>query len=306
MTTLSLVIPSYQRPDALANCLASVRAQTRPFDEVIVVVRSGDSQTRDVATGLNVRTVSVEEPGVLAAMIAGTTASTGEVVAFTDDDATLTPSWCEQVAATMSDPVNAQLGGLGGRDHIFDGELSRETTLTKDVGRVSFWGRLIGNHHRGLGRVDGVHVLKGVNSAYRRSALGLPRGLRGDGAQAHYEVAVGAFVHRAGFQLRYDANLIVYHRPAVRSDEDQRATPSAEAVANSAFNLMRALGAAQQSRRWLYVHLVGDRSCPGLIRCFIAIVNADRATLARRAPTWRATSEAWRIRKSPLDFETFS
>jgi glycosyltransferase involved in cell wall biosynthesis len=306
MNTLSLVIPSYQRPEQLRHCLASAAAQSHSLLEIVVVIRHDDDRTREALAGRDVRIVEVSEPGVLAAMIAGAAASVGSIIGFSDDDATLSPTWCEQVLSTFDDPANEDVGGLGGRDHIFDGGSARETTLTKDVGRVSFWGRLVGNHHRGLGRVDRVHVLKGVNSAYRRSVLGLPLGLRGDGAQAHYEVAVGAYVRRRGSHLRYDANLTVEHRPAPRSDDDQRVVPSSTAVANSAFNLMRPLSASQQSRRWMYVHVVGDRACPGVLRCVVAALRSDHVTLARRAPSWRATSEAWRLRHDPLEFVTFS
>jgi hypothetical protein len=98
----------------------------------------------------------------------------------------------------------------------------------------------------------------------------------------------------------------VQHYPAERLGEDQRAAPSEGAVYDSAHNLMRALTPAQQTRRWLYVHLVGDRSCPGVARWVLAALRGDRATLARRRPAWRATTDAWRQRREPLTYVDFS
>lgn len=306
MTTIALVVPSYLRPDSLARALSSVDAQSRPFDEVVVVVRDTDDATRTSLSDRLITVVTVGEPGVLAAMSAGVAATTSDVVAFTDDDAELSRTWCEDVLEILDAPRNSAVGAVGGRDVIYDGETMRSVVRTERVGEVTFWGRLIGNHHRATANNREVVVLKGVNCAYRREALALPRGLRGQGAEAHFEVAVGAFARRAGWRLLYFSDLTVNHRPAPRAGEDQRSAPSDQAVADSAFNLMRALAPQYQTRRWLYVHIVGDRAVPGIVRCAWALLRGDRATLARRAPSWRATTEAWRLRRQRLEFTTFT
>lgn len=306
MTTISLVIPSYARADQLAVALESAHQQNRPFNEIVVVVRGDDEATNEMMLHRFERVVHVSEPGVLAAMRAGVDVTTSDIVAFTDDDARLPPQWSSQVLELFALPENTDVGAVGGRDRIFDDDLPRPTALTTRVGRVGWWGRLSGNHHRGAvnGRV--VDVLKGVNAAYRREALGLPLELRGSGAEAHFEVAVGQYVQRHGWRLRYYSDLTVAHYPGVRRGEDQRLLPSDRAVADSAFNLMRALAPRRQSRRWLYVHLAGDAACPGLMRCAVAIVRQEKSVLARRRPSWRATSEAWRLRDQPLEFQSFS
>jgi hypothetical protein len=51
--------------------------------------------------------------------------------------------------------------------------------LTRDVGRVGRWGKLVGNHHLGTGSARSVMVLKAVNMAFRREALAVPEQLRG-------------------------------------------------------------------------------------------------------------------------------
>jgi len=306
VTTIALVIPSYARPEQLARALASAERQSRRFDEIVVAVRGDDHATIGALTSLPVRVVTVDDPGVLAAMTAGALATTSDVVAFTDDDAELAEHWAQFVIDVMERPGNDDVGGIGGRDVIYDGDHARPTELTGRVGEVTYWGRLIGNHHCGSANNREVVVLKGVNCAYRRRALGLPHGLLGAGAQAHFEVAVGRHALDGGWRLLYFSELTVIHRPADRRGDDQRASPSDEAVFNSAFNLMRGLPRRVQSRRWLYVHLIGDRATPGVIRCLYALMRRDRATLARRAPSWRASTAAWRVRATPLEFTTLS
>jgi glycosyltransferase involved in cell wall biosynthesis len=305
VSTISLVVPSYRRAQDLARCIQSARNQLRPFDEIIVVVRSDDAATRESLVNAPVKVLEVTEPGVLAAMTVGVRASSSDIVAFTDDDATLSTTWSQQVLQTLDDPKNQKVGGVGGRDQIFDGDVARPCELTRDVGRLTFWGRLVGNHHRGVGQRENVVVLKGVNCAYRRAALALPKGLRGEGAQAHFELAVGAYARQHGWQLNYDADLVVQHRPAPRADDDQRAAPSTDAVSNGAFNIMRSLSPSTQTRRLAYVLCVGDRACPGVARSLWALVRGDFATLRRRQPAWRGTWHAWLMRRTPLLFVTF-
>jgi len=306
VTTLALVVPSYGRPEDLRDCLAAAHAQSRPFDEIIVVVRDTDDATRTLLAVSTDVVVTVSVPGVLAAMRAGAARSASDLIGFTDDDARLPTGWAAQVVATMDEPASRDVGGLGGRDILFDGHAPRPTTLTTRVGTVSWWGRVTGNHHRGEGPARDVDVLKGVNAVYRREALGLPTSLRGDGAQAHFELSVGRYAREHHWRLRYDPSLTVHHHPAPRLGDDGRSTPSDTAVADSAYNAMRGLPPHQQTRRWLYVHVVGDAACPGVLRLLLALVARDRATLKRRRPSWRGTNDAWRQRHRPERFDRFT
>ncbi len=302
MNSITLVIPSYRRPASLARAIAAAQNQSAPFDDVVVVVRDDDTDTYEVANAAGVRVVTVSTPGVLDAMWAGARATSSDIVGFCDDDATVDHNWARDVRRLFDLPGNERVGGVGGRDHLYDGDVPRTTTLTTDVGRVTAWGRLVGNHHRGEGPVRDVDVLKGANCAYRRQALVLPIGLRGQGAQAHFEVAVGTELRRRGWRLLYEPSLRVEHRPDDRVGADQRAAPTTQAIADSAFNLERSLPPRRQSRRWLYVHVVGDGACPGIGRCLAALLRRERDVVARRAPSWRGTTEAWRLRATPLSF----
>ena len=297
MTSVSLIIPSYGRPDDLAACIASAQTQTEPFDEIITVLRDSDTQSHAVALTLGVQVVTVTEPGVLAAMIAGVAAATGEVVAFTDDDARLPQRHAAGLRAHFVDPG---ISGVGGRDVLYDNGQPRPTSLTRDVGRLTWYGRVIGNHHRGTGPTREVFMLKGVNAAYRRESLAFPLHLRGSGAQPHFEVAVGTWIARHQGTLLYDPELSVEHHPAPRLGDDQRTAPSQEAIFDSAYNLLRSLAWYRQTRRLCYVLIVGDSNCPGVLRSLVAVVRGERAVLQRRRASWQGSLAAWRERNEEL------
>ena len=259
MNSVDVVIASYRRPTMLVRALSALEASTDAPDGIIVVARRHDTATIEAAAG-RARIVLVDEPGVVAAMRAGALASTHDVVAFCDDDAEPSPSWISEI-----------------------GDVARPTALTSRVGNVTWWGRLVGNHHCGSGEVRDVEVLKGVNCAYRRTLIAFPRGLRGDGAEAHFEVSIGYHVRSQGYRLVYDPAHHVRHRPARREGVDQREAPSANAIFDSAYNLERSLPRATQSRRLLYVIFWGDSACPGIVRLIVG--RGARDLRVRRSPS---------------------
>lgn len=305
MTTLAVVVPTYRRPDDLAECLAALGRQERPPDELVVVTRTGDPALAVARAAGVTALLELDEPGVLVAMVAGTRATSSEVVCFTDDDAVAPPSWTAKLADgfTSSD----RIGGVGGRDVVTHQDGSVEPSRPGRVGVVSWYGRHIGNHHVGTGGPRDVAFLKGVNAAYRREALGLPLGLRGDGAQAHFELAVGRYARAHGWRLRYDPSIVVEHHPAERHGGDLRGGPSARAVADASFNLVVGVGGARGLARVGYATLLGDRGAPGLLRAVAAGLVGDSETVRRLVPSVQGTlaGGAAIVRGDPVRYETF-
>ena len=277
---LSAVVPSFRRPASLARCLDGMASQIRPLDEVLVVVRPDDIETQEAVrrATLPARPVDVSAPGLLAAMRTGARAATGDVIAFTDDDAVARPGWAAQLEAHFAD---ADVGAVGGRD-VIPGETDGETD---DFGRITPWGALVGNQHLAAGPAQIVDVLKGVNMAFRRSALALPTELRGQGSQMHSEVAICAWAASRGWRIVFDPELIVDHAPAWRpSGDDQlrRRRDARDASFNLVFGLI-SMRPELAGRRAVYGVLVGDALTPGLARTAAAAVRRERDVL-RIAP----------------------
>jgi GT2 family glycosyltransferase len=288
---VSVIVPAWQRPLALVRCLRALATQQRAPDEVIVVTRTGDDATETAARAVvfppptRVMQVVVHEGGVIAAMQAGLDRATGDYIALTDDDAEPRADWIARLTDALdADPAP---GGVGGRDWQ-----PRERGDAHDVGRVQWFGRVIGRHHLGAGPARDVDVLKGVNCCFRAEALraaGFDTRLRGAGAQVHWELATCLPMRRAGWRLRYDPATAVEHHVEARAGDDQvhrgafAAGPYADAVHNEALVVGEHLRGASQVAFALWSALVGTTSAPGLL-----------ATLRLRAQGHAWAWEAWR------------
>jgi hypothetical protein len=283
---VSIVVPTYKRPGDLRRCLAGLRNQRRPPQEIVVILRHDDGDSREVISSIgaaNVRNVDVAEPGVLAALNAGVDAARGDVIVFLDDDACPRPEWLVTLCRHFDDP---QVGAVGGKDEIPNPSQSGPPTL--DVGRVTRWGKVIGNHHLAAGPVREVEILKGVNMAFRRRALALPVELRGTGSQPHYEVLACLWAGRQSWRLVFDPTAVVDHYASPRPAGDDRGLPGAHAARDASFNLVACLLTARPELAWrraLYGLVVGDGETPGMLRGLGALLQGNRQVARRLLPS---------------------
>ena len=287
---ITVLIPTYRRPQDLARCLDALKRQERPADHVLVTVRDGDGETRtfldacDTAP-LPLTIVRVAVPGVVAAMNAGLDAAGGDVLALTDDDTAPHPDWLRRIEAHFAADDGQRLAGVGGRDWQ-----PRERGDRAAVGLVQWHGRVVGNHHLGCGPARAVDVLKGANCAYRLSPLrpiGFDTRLRGGGAQPHWELALCLALRAADWTLLYDPAVAVEHFIAPRFDADQnlRGTFNAEGVRDAAYNealaLLTYLTPARRCAFLLWAFVLGTRGDPGLAQIPRLWHGGDRDVLTR-------------------------
>jgi GT2 family glycosyltransferase len=264
---LSVVVPSYRRTAALNCCLRALAAQSlRPL-ELIVVVRAEDPESLAVASGVpNVRVLTVDEPGQVAALNCGCDAAMGDIIAITDDDAQPRPNWLQAIAARFE--TDPRIGAVGGRDvvhsggRILDGEAKR-------VGHLSWWGRRVGNHHLRASLQD-VDFLKGANMAFRATAREpFDRLLHGGGAQVCNDLEATWSIRRRGWRVVYDPCVVVDHYPAPRHDDharNVRSMPADRAAEhNELYALMRHAPTWQRVILLAYAILIGKRHAPGLV-----------------------------------------
>lgn len=221
--TIGTLICSYRRPDSLLRALDAVERQSRGPDQVVVVIRDEDPASAAALAGRSVGGVPVDvvvvsEPGTVHALNAGLDASRCDVVAITDDDTAPWPTWLERLLGHFrSDPG---VGGVGGRDWMHE-DGTREEGVREPVGKVQWFGRIIGNHHLGAGEARPVDVLKGANMSYRMEAIRtirFDRRLRGRGAQPAEDVTFSMAVRKAGWTLLYDPAAAVEHYSGERSE----------------------------------------------------------------------------------------
>jgi glycosyltransferase involved in cell wall biosynthesis len=276
---ISVIIPTYRRPQDLQRCLEALGNQVRSADEIIVIVRDVDEETwklaNQVATQdiLPLRACRVERPGVIAAMNVGLVHSKGDIIAFTDDDAAPHRNWLKNIEAHFRS--DDQIGGVGGRDFLYiNNELARGEAAV--VGKLKWFGSAIGNHHLGVGLPREVDILKGVNMSYRRKAIvgmSFDKRMLGSGAQVHFELMWCLSLKKRGWKLIYDPNVAVDHFQSPRFDEDQREkfeNFNFRALGNQVHNqTLSILENVAPSQRFVYLMwslLVGTQGAFGLVQ----------------------------------------
>lgn len=106
--TVAVIVCTYldERTGQLQAALASLRRQTRPPDEIVVVV-DGNSRLADElrreAHDFSV-TELMDRSGLAAARNQGVSVSSSDIVLFLDDDARAHPSWVELLGSVIAEP----------------------------------------------------------------------------------------------------------------------------------------------------------------------------------------------------------
>ena len=287
---ISVIIPTYRRPDALEIMLNSLSPIIDEDWEVIVVHRSNDELSETVVArvrerGFSVRTCLVEVPGQVASLNAGLGVARGEFVAIFDDDVVVNKNWFDRALAHMKN--DSRVGVVNGRD-IIDGKC-QDGDSSLVVGRLTAYGKPIGNHHLGGGEARSVEVCKGCNLFIRRAAIiegCFSSALRGAGAQVCNDMLFSLDMKKAGWELMYDPNMTVEHYPAKRHDDDQRGEVSIAAESNRVFNetyaIYNYLSGFQLIIMQLFYTVVGTR------------VNRGLFQLLRFLPQGKSSVQMWR------------
>lgn len=270
---VSVIVPTYRRPESLARCLRALVAQDTMPDEILVVARREDDASRQVVDECGeraIRSVTLDvpagRPGFVAALNAGIVASSGEIVCLTDDDAEPHPDWISRMLATFGrDPC---IGAVGGRDWVYQGD-RLEDGEEETVGTVSRWGTVVGRHHLGVGPPRDVAVLKGVNLGVRGDLIrqvGFDPRLRGDATEHHSELGLCLRLLRMGLRIVYDPAIAVDHRPQPRVAESREFGPGQirDAAHNQTLALLGHLSRSGGMAHLLRATTIGTRGAPGL------------------------------------------
>jgi glycosyltransferase involved in cell wall biosynthesis len=206
LPTVSIVIPTRDRPAYLDVTLASVMPQAkRAAAEVLVVSDAADAATASVAERHGAALVAMATPGgANAARNAGIGAATGDPIVLIDDDVHAPPGWLQALLIAVKDtpdrdvfggPIIARLEGGGPR--ACGREAAPITTLD-------------------LGAEDrDVQFVWSANMALRRRALeqvgGFDETILGRGEEEDWQLRYAAlggrvrYVGRAGLEHRRTA-----------------------------------------------------------------------------------------------------
>lgn len=290
-STVSVVIPTYRRPDVLLGCLKALGCQRHIPMEVLVCRRVNDELTagcldsfpserypflRQIIVGPN--------DNFGASLNAGIMASCGDLVVLTDDDAEAPEDWLQKLVESFTTSTIAGVGGKDLQPHNPPGEM-------KQVGKVSWYGRVTGNHHIGIGEAREVDVLKGVHCCLRgelAKSIGIDLRLRGAGMVMHTELSLCLPLRKRGCKIIYDPSITVLHHTAPRQDGDPTgrggfdSQAQISAVHNETLSLLDYLSWPSRLAFWLWSLSVGTRAAPGIAQIVRLVLTGQPIGLALR------------------------
>lgn len=281
---LGVMIVTYKRPGLLRNCLGSLARQTAPPYEVIVAGVEGDSESERVVqecaslAPYPCRWLPIAQPSIVLQTDAGVEGCISDIVVFTNDDAEAYPDWLERIEPYYADP---SVGGVGGRDFIHrpDGSIIDGTATV--VGKLTWFGRLHGNHHLSYDRVASVDLLKGVNMSCRRELYAPLDPRMVPGGRWHWEIDLCLGILNRGERLVFDPAICVdhFHYQAARPGTDAPGFVYA-ANHNLTLNLCKHYGRPRRLAFLLYTFLWGDYPEMGLavfLRTYLGLALRGQA-----------------------------
>ena len=297
--TITVVVPTFKRPQSLRRCLASLAEQHLPADEILIVLQEQDVQTLNLVEELGVKFKKVDSPGIVFAIRSSLALISTDLVAFIDDDVTLPPDWV--IKAKSNFHKHPKIGALGGTD------LQSNIQLKKNVrvGKFTSYGKLIGNHHLVSGPKIHVDFLKGCNMVLRtsiaKSYSPVFTLLKGNGAQVGNDLVLSLSSRLQGFRTLFDPDFFVYHHVEPREDSSQRDALNEIEKIDLTYNvLLIKLSFCKSFTRYgvlVYQLLVGDREVPGLARSLLLrklnlnlIIKDMRYLLSAASKVWVLSS----------------
>jgi glucosyl-dolichyl phosphate glucuronosyltransferase len=220
---ISVILCTYNRWGSLAKALNSMTALTLPKGvdwEVLVVDNNSSDQTREVVENNfcnpypgRFRYVFEPQPGKSHALNAGIREAQGDILAFTDDDVTVEPTWLQNLTLALD---KSDWAGAGGR------------VVAEWASSPPRWLSLDGPYALGdtLALFDRGHEAReifenpfGANMAFRKVMFEKHGGFRTDlgpragslEPQKSEDVEFGRRLLLAGERLRYEPSAVVRH-----------------------------------------------------------------------------------------------
>lgn len=208
---VSVIVAAYNRADSLRGLIESLLAQEHGVPFEIVIADNGSTDgTEAVAraaalAGHPVRYIREERRGVSYARNAGAAAAAAPILAFTDDDQHVAPTWVAMIVGVLAD--HPEVDAIGGRV-LAQWDHPRPAWVTARIlGPVSLFDR--GECRLRLHRRQWM-CLPGGNMAIRREAFHALGGFSPEYARSQdRELTVRLLL--AGRDAMYVPEMIVYH-----------------------------------------------------------------------------------------------
>ncbi len=206
---VTIVVPTWRRPDELARCLTALRAEllARRHAEVVTLHAPGDEVAEERVRRDYPEVTVLRAPARNLSLQRNLAArhAKGDIVVYLDDDAWPIPGWLDALLAPFADQ---EVAAVGGRVLRGDGSLQYGAMAVSTVGRP-FVLRDEEDPPRGTAR-----TLPGGNLAVRRDVLCALGGFDENFAYHFDDVDFSLRLWRSGYKTVYRADASIHHEPA--------------------------------------------------------------------------------------------
>ncbi len=203
---ISVIVCTYNGARTIRDCLEALERLTYADYEVIVVDDGSTDTTAAIARRYNCRLIQTENRGLASARNTGLRAASGEIVAYTDDDAYPDPDWLTYLATRF---LSAADVGVGGPNIAPAGDGRTAECVARAPG---------GPVHVLLSDREAEHI-PGCNMAFRKDALEAIGGFDPQFRVAGDDVDVCWRLQERKWTLGFSAAAVVWHhaRRSVRT-----------------------------------------------------------------------------------------
>ncbi len=195
---VSVVVCTYNGARTIRDCLEGLLELDYPDYEVIVVNDGSTDDTAQIVSEYPFRCISTTNHGLSSARNTGLGAATGEIVAYTDDDARPDPHWLQYLAWTFS---HGNFAGVGGPNIAPPGDGWIADCVANAPG---------GPLHVLLSDTEAEHI-PGCNMAFRREVLQAVSGCDPIYRAAGDDVDLCWRVQQKGGTLGFSPAAMVWH-----------------------------------------------------------------------------------------------
>jgi len=203
---ISVVVCTYNGARTIRDCLDGLCKLEYPDYEVIIVDDGSTDGTGQIASEYGFRVVRIANSGLANARNVGTALASGEIIAFTDDDARPDPHWLKYIAGAL---INNDKVGVGGPNLAPSGDGSIAECVANAPG---------GPLHVLLSDHEAEHI-PGCNMAIRKACLEAAGGFDPQFRVAGDDVDMCWRLQQHGWHLGFSSAALVWHhrRSSIRA-----------------------------------------------------------------------------------------
>jgi glycosyltransferase involved in cell wall biosynthesis len=273
---VSVIVCTHNRAHRLEQTLTSLQQMTVPVDvpwELVIVDNNSSADTQEIIdtfsskSSLNVKYVFERHQGVSRARNTGLHASSGNIIAFTDDDCIVDRQWMGTISKEFQS--DESIAGIGGRVLLYN-KMDRPVSI-----RVQEQREELSSIYRLL------KLFIGCNMAFVRPLFDEVGIFDTDfGAGARFASSEDLdFLYRAykkRFKVIYSPDVLVYHNHGRRSDEQINSLMRGYAIGCGAFYCKYFLMADKDVMHFAYSEV--SSLIKGIIKRFL---NGQSSTIQR-------------------------